>query len=102
MNEPFLECPRYERCAVNVCPLDPDQELRNVHKLDKEQKCPMEKAVRVRIGSKYPELLPRGGLSKAEWGARQAFLKKSPAEKSAALERLKSHAFKPSQGKDTK
>jgi len=86
---PFEECPRYAACSVNVCPLDPDQELRTVHKSDKELKCPMEKGVRMRIGSKYPELLPMGGLTRAEWGAAQAFAKKSLAEKQAMAQRGK-------------
>ncbi len=76
---PFEECPRYAGCSVNICPLDPDPDLRVVHKLDKEQKCPMEKQVRLRIGSKYPALLPLQGLTtkEAAGAARWAALSES-------------------------
>jgi hypothetical protein len=98
-NEPFRECPRFDRCSVNSCPLDPDQDLHTVHKLDKEQKCPMEKGVRVRIGSKYPDLLPRLGLTSLEWAAKQRMSKLSTAEKLKAIERLSAHQFKPNADK---
>lgn len=91
---PFEECPRYERCSVNSCPLDPEQEDHTVHKLDKEQKCPMEKRVRVRIGSQYPEVLSRGGMTVREYAAAQTFAKLSPAERLKAKERLSAFHFK--------
>lgn len=84
---PERECPRYERCSVNFCPLDADQDRHSVHKLDKEQKCPMEKRVRVRIGSQYPDLLPMGGLTSREWSGAQRMAKLSSAEKEALAER---------------
>ena len=96
MSEPQQECPRWDRCSVNFCPLDPEQDDHPVHKLDKEQKCPMEKGVRARIGAKYPDLLPRLGLTVREWAAKQAFECLSPAVKAQrvqsgkdALERLR-------------
>jgi hypothetical protein len=51
--------------------------------------CPMEKQVRLRIGSKFPKLLPRLGLSAREWAARQVYAKRSPAEREAMAERGK-------------
>jgi hypothetical protein len=69
--EPERECPRWEKCSVNQCPLD--AMARERHPLDKEQKCPMEKQVRQRIGAKYPELLPMGGLNGREWHALKRF-----------------------------
>lgn len=47
----------------------------------------MEKRVRVRIGSQYPELLPMGGLTRPEWAARQRMSKLSLAQKQAMSER---------------
>ena len=84
---PFEECPRYATCSVNICPLDPEQDIRTVHKLDKEQKCPMEKTVRARIGSQYPDTLPRLGLTRSEWASKQVYLKKSAVEKQTMAQR---------------
>lgn len=91
---PYEECPRYSTCSVNICPLDPDQDLRTTSKLDKEQECPMEKQVRVRIGTKYPDLLPKGGLKPKEWAAQQRFLSLSPAQREEAKKRLSAYHFK--------
>ncbi len=96
MNQPFEECPRYDRCSVNRCPLDPEQDQRTIHPQDKEQKCPMEKPVRLRIGSKYPDLLPRLGLTVKEWASRQAYANLSPSQKQAAIDRLKATQFRKS------
>lgn len=87
--EPQRECPRYDRCSVNHCPLDPDQDEHLSHPLDKEQKCPMEKGVRLRIGSKYPDLLPRLGLTRPEHAAKERFAKLSLVERQAMAERGK-------------
>lgn len=84
--KPQRECPRWQRCSVNKCPLDPLQDQRNVYELDTEKKCQMEKQVRLRIGSKYPDLLPRLGLKAREWAGRMAFERLSPSVK---VERLK-------------
>lgn len=94
---PFEECPRYAVCSVNICPLDPEQDRRTIHELDKEQKCPMEKGVRVRIGSKYPDQLPMGGLTRPEWAAAKRMANLSPAQKLARAERLRAYHFKPTQ-----
>ena len=63
---PAKECPRWNRCSVNRCPLDPGYTAFPVDSADLERKCPMEKNVRRRIGQKYPELLPLLGLTAAE------------------------------------
>lgn len=87
MNYPPEECPRYDRCSVNLCPLDPDQGKRVAHEEDKEQKCPMEKRVRLRIGSKYPDLLPLAGLTTREHGAMARWSNLSAAQKQVIAER---------------
>jgi hypothetical protein len=70
MNQyPFNECPRYDRCSVNRCPLDLDINKRRSDSGDRDRQCPMEKQVRMRIGSKYPALLPFGGLTHREHSA---------------------------------
>jgi hypothetical protein len=53
----------------------------------------MEKGVRLRIGSKYPDLLPLSGLTPSEHAGRQRWAKVPAAQKQvlidAAKERLK-------------
>lgn len=60
MNEPMYQCPRFPSCSVNVCPLDPEHELRSF--IPGDEKCDMRRSVRERIAGQYPELLPAGGL----------------------------------------
>src|SRR5574340_114490 len=85
---PQKECPRYERCSVNHCPLDPWQDEHLPHSLDKEQKCPMEKNVRLRIGAKYRLWLPLGGLTPKEHAGAQKLARLTTGQRAEALERL--------------
>lgn len=87
--EPQRECPRFERCSVNHCPLDPFQDEHLGHPDDKEQVCGVAKAIRVRIASQYPDLLPMGGLKPREWAGKQAFARLSPSEKAEMVKRGK-------------
>lgn len=84
--EPQLECPRWDKCSVNHCPLDPFQDDRLADPGDKEQKCTIAKTIRVRIGSKYPDLLPMGGLKPREYAGAKAFAN-LPAAAKAELAR---------------
>lgn len=61
---PYHNCPSFDRCSCNRCPLDPDFESKL--RYPDEEKCRAEKPTRYRIGSEYPEL-PYQGLSKREW-----------------------------------
>lgn len=70
-------CPRFQRCSVNKCPLDSDDELRS--ELKGEEKCNMEKNVRLRIGTECG--LPRLGLTNAEFSAHQKWQGRSEEEK---------------------
>lgn len=90
MNEtqPFLECPRYDRCSVNHCPLDPLQSDREPHPGDKEPVCTMEKGVRARIGSKYLDLLPLGGLTPREHAGARKWANLTTAQRREAKSRL--------------
>lgn len=76
---PFEECPRFDFCGANVCPLDPDQHKRKW--LPGEERCEADKADRMRIGSKYPELLPDGGLAKREAAGRRTWESKTPDQR---------------------
>lgn len=89
---PMQECPRFPRCSVNHCPLDPDQDQHLADPQDRERKCPMEKNVRHRIGFKYHHLLPLDGLTPAEAAGARSWAKLPVAEqwerKEAARERM--------------
>lgn len=80
---PAKECPRWERCSVNRCPLDPGYNAYPRLATDPQKDCPMESGVRLRIGSKYPDLLPNRGLSRAEASARARYDSLTEAEKAA-------------------
>lgn len=62
--KPEKECPRWQSCSVNNCPLSVNRAP--AFKGDKQRKCPMERAVRQKIARKYPDLLPEGGLTSRE------------------------------------
>ena len=84
---PSKECPRYLACLVNHCPLDPEQDQHQAHSGDQQQKCPMEKRVRARIGIKYPELLPLGGLTPREAGFAARWSNLTAAQKQVIRDR---------------
>ena len=86
---PEKECPRWDQCSVNHCPLEVEQDRHLRDAGDKQTKCPMEKGVRHRIGSKYPDLLPMLGLTPREWLGKQLWDKKPAAERAAMAERGK-------------
>jgi hypothetical protein len=57
--EPYRDCPQFERCSVNVCPLDPDRDLRTHCVDDPETRCKVRPTVLREIAAAYPpELLP--------------------------------------------
>jgi hypothetical protein len=82
---PFHECPRYSKCSVSHCPLDPHCHLRE--DLLDEENCTLPKSYRTRIAAKYPELLPWGGLWASEARAKARWDALSPAEQEALRER---------------
>ena len=83
---PFRECPSFNRCSANVCPLDPLQHEKEV--LQGEDRCKAEKPTRMRIGSKYPDLLRFVGLTKREFQARQAWNSLSPEQRGIRTQAL--------------
>ena len=53
----MVECPKFDYCNVNHCPLDEEQAIHFSVKEDPEYKCTLKKSIRVRLGTK---LLNRG------------------------------------------
>ncbi len=87
MKSPMYECPSFNVCAAPKCPLDQDIDLRS-NRLPGEEKCRSHKPTRVRIGSKYPNLLPYGGLTKREYNGKKAWEGKDSAQREIIVERL--------------
>jgi len=85
--EIMRQCPRFARCSTNCCPLDPEQNRHRPHPKDRERVCPMEQGVRKRIGSKYPDALPLGGLTRQEHAGALRWSKLGSAEQEAFRER---------------
>lgn len=83
------ECPRYSECSVNNCPLHIDYPGLYVDKEDKEKVCDMEKQVRIRISSKYPDVLKYQGLTVREWTAKKRYESLPEEEKASIAERGK-------------
>ena len=78
MEDVITKCPRFSKCSVNKCPLDSDIRLRK--ELNDEEKCNMEKSVRLRIGKQFN--LEKQGLTNAEFSAFQKWNGRSEEEKS--------------------
>ena len=62
-NRPYRECPRFESCSVNHCPLDPKAENRVSLPDDPETECKGRITTRKEIALKY-SLLNRGMTEK--------------------------------------
>jgi len=69
MKMPFHDCPRFNSCNINKCPLDPF--MSEKENLEDESDCPMEKGVRLRLGKDLPwlGLKPRELQAKRRWDA---------------------------------
>lgn len=78
-------CPRFARCSVAICPLDlfADCETR----LPGEPKCTLAKSIRHRLGTGTE--LPRQGLTKQEWAARQRWEGLSESQRRNRLANLR-------------
>lgn len=97
---PYRECPRFNTCSVNNCPLHASFPVLVVDETDRQGKCTLEKRVRLRISSKYPGVLKWQGLTSREWTGRQRYDAMTTEEKERWLEtglrgliRAKSKAF---------
>lgn len=60
MTEPFRDCPRFEACSCNACPLDPAIATRPV--LPGEERCVARRRVRERIAAAHVGVLAGRGL----------------------------------------
>ena len=56
--QPFRECRLFDRCSVNICPLDPDRDLRTHCSADPETICRLPRSEQREFGAEYPDLLP--------------------------------------------
>ena len=72
---PYMECPSYDRCAVNKCPLDPKYHERKPQADDAEKKCRALKNSRRAIAARYPGILAFDGLTGREYQGYQLLLK---------------------------
>ncbi len=66
---PYHECNQFNICSANRCPLGPLILERDFIK--NEGKCISRKSSRVKIGSKYPDILKYQGLRTREWQGKQ-------------------------------
>lgn len=62
--KPFKECPHFDTCSRNLCPLDPNITKR--FKPIEDERCRAWKSTRRKIGEQYPDLLPHKGLTARE------------------------------------
>ncbi len=88
---PYHECPRYFQCNVNKCPLHPSYPRLVVDDEDRDHKCTLEKQVRFRIGTQYPDVLKWQGLTSREWTGKVKFESLSESERQVIREMAKKH-----------
>lgn len=65
--EPNRDCPRFDRCRVNNCPLTAKYPDWYVSPGDAERKCTLGKVRRLLIAAKYPGVLKFEGLLQREF-----------------------------------
>jgi len=85
MKQPYEECPQFEHCNCNVCPLD--FAIKDKFTFEGDGKCKAHKPTRLRIALKYPEL-PMKGLNFREFRNKTRWDAKSPAERELIAQRL--------------
>ena len=64
----YQDCPRFVKCAVNKCPLDPAYKTMSSVPGDAERKCTLPRKKRQEVGAKYDNLA-YGGLTGHEYTA---------------------------------
>jgi hypothetical protein len=85
----YHECPRFMKCSVNNCPLHPSFPEIYTDPDDFQVKCKLEKEVRLKIGSNYPDLLKYQGLTPQEWAGKKSFEGLSDQDKEIVRERAR-------------
>jgi len=86
------QCPRWDRCSANCCPLDPMARDRKAQPDDPERRCKSRWEARLKIGeaaAKAGAKLPWGGLTEAESGHGVEALRASAERKRQAFSRQK-------------
>jgi hypothetical protein len=91
MKNPYEECPQFDRCSCNVCPLDP--KINDKFTLENEEECRASKPTRQRIALKYPDLLPYQGLTKKSWDRKKRWEALSPEKKDKFINAGLKNAF---------
>lgn len=82
VHQPYDECPRFNRCSVNNCPLSLSYPLFKFSE-DREIRCKLAKSIRVRIGGKYE--LKYQGMTAKEWTATKRCLNVEEKERLARI-----------------
>ena len=85
MKNPYEECPQFNQCSCNICPLDPA--IHDKEATEGDGKCRVRKTTRIKIALKYPELTMKG-LNPREFRNKTLWEAKSPAERQLILNRL--------------
>jgi hypothetical protein len=86
MNQPYYECPSFERCSANVCPLDPLSHEKET--FEGEEVYRAEEPTRLRIGAKYPLILKERGLTHKRFQAQERWNALSNEEREFRLQGL--------------
>jgi hypothetical protein len=87
---PFHECPRYERCSINHCPLDPLWHGRVSLRDDPEPgPCTLPRKRRMKIAAGHASLLPWRGMYTRELLAVQRWEALGPEEQERRKEALR-------------
>ena len=60
--QPYQECPQYDTCSVNNCPLHPDYPNLPTCPQDPEKVCKTRRSSREAIAARYPGVLRFNGL----------------------------------------
>ncbi|WMW25379.1 hypothetical protein RE474_01265 [Methanolobus sediminis] len=91
--KPFFDCPRFKKCSVNNCPLDPEYPDICTDPRDIEGKCTLGKVYRLRIAERYHGVFKLGGMTRREFAALKAWGSKTPEEQAEYKARLKKIGF---------
>jgi len=68
----YKYCPYFQKCSMNVCPLDSLQDIREVVAGDPERKCRLSKSKRLEIVQEHNcAKLPYDGLTRKEYAEKE-------------------------------
>jgi len=96
-NLPVIDCPNFDSCSVNNCPLHPGYPDLLTCIDDPEIKCKAQKPTRIKIAEKYPGVLRFDGLSLKEHRLKIKRENRTPEE----WAKLRLRAKKLLQGRDS-